>query len=203
MTAALSSGVEAAVVAAAAVLAGALAALVYRLSRLLGAARRLAGLDPLTGLGNRRAFDESLARETERARRYGRSLALIVLDLDGFKAVNDRSGHLAGDAVLALAGERIREAVRSSDVACRIGGDEFGIVLPESTLEESEQLAERLRAHMSSRPASGAGWLTASAGVAELGAGDDPELLFRRADEALYRAKRAGASLLRAQSEKR
>ena len=96
-------------------------------------ARQLADMDALTGLHNRRYFHETLAREVARAHRYDRPLALAVLDLDDFKAINDRIGHLAGDAVLAEAAERVRDVVRSADVACRVGGDEFAIILPEST----------------------------------------------------------------------
>ena len=97
-------------------------------------ARQLADLDALTGLHNRRYFHETLAREVARAQRYNRSLALVVFDLDDFKAINDRIGHLAGDSVLAEAAERVRDVVRSADVACRVGGDEFAVILPESSL---------------------------------------------------------------------
>ncbi len=96
-------------------------------------ARQLADLDALTGLHNRRYFHETLAREVARAHRYGRQLALIVFDLDDFKAINDRIGHLSGDAVLAETAERVRDVVRSADIACRVGGDEFAVVLPESS----------------------------------------------------------------------
>src|SRR6266542_140606 len=89
-------------------------------------ARKLADLDALTGLHNRRYFHETLAREVSRAHRYGRRLALVVFDLDDFKAINDRIGHLAGDSVLAETAERVRDVVRSADVACRVGSDEFG-----------------------------------------------------------------------------
>ena len=88
-------------------------------------ARELADFDALTGLHNRRYFHETLAREVARAHRYGRDLALVVFDLDDFKAINDRIGHLAGDAVLADAAKRVRDVVRSADIACRVGGDEF------------------------------------------------------------------------------
>jgi diguanylate cyclase (GGDEF)-like protein len=155
-------------------------------------ARQLADLDALTGLHNRRYFHETLAREVARAQRYGRRLALIVLDLDDFKAINDRIGHLSGDAVLAETAERVRDVVRSADVACRVGGDEFAVILPESTAEEADQLYRRLRGAVASRPVRQAGRLFLSAGIAELLADDDPTRFFERADEALYRAKELG-----------
>src|SRR5207253_7779986 len=101
-------------------------------------AKQLADLDALTGLHNRRYFHETLARECARAHRYSRRLALVVFDIDDFKDVNDGIGHLAGDAVLAEAAQRVREVVRSADVPCRVGGDEFAVVLPESGLEQAE-----------------------------------------------------------------
>jgi len=155
-------------------------------------ARQLADLDALTSLHNRRYFHETLAREVARAHRYNRELALIVLDLDDFKAINDRIGHLAGDAVLAEAADRVRDVVRSADVACRVGGDEFAVILPESGLEHADQLYGRLQAAVSSRPVGQAGRLNISAGVTELRPDDDAISFFQRADEALYRAKGAG-----------
>ena len=161
-------------------------------------ARRLADLDALTGLHNRRYFHETLEREVSRAQRYGRKLALIVFDLDDFKAINDRIGHLAGDSVLAEASERVRSAVRSADIACRVGGDEFAIVLPESTLDDADQLYRRVRAAVSAGPIGQAGRIFLSAGVAELEGDDNPTSFFERADEALYRAKSAGKGQVRA-----
>jgi diguanylate cyclase (GGDEF)-like protein len=155
-------------------------------------ARQLADLDALTGLHNRRYFHETLAREVARAQRYSRRLALIVFDLDDFKSVNDRIGHLAGDSVLAEAADRVRDVVRSADVACRVGGDEFAVILPESTLADADQLYRRIQAAVSSRPISQIGKLYLSAGVAELQPEDDSVTFFQRADEALYRAKNAG-----------
>jgi diguanylate cyclase (GGDEF)-like protein len=155
-------------------------------------ARALADLDALTGLHNRRFFHETLAREVARAQRYQRRLSLIVLDLDDFKAINDRVGHLAGDAVLAEAAERMLSVVRTADFACRVGGDEFGIVLPESTIGEAELLAGRIARAINSRPIASAGIVNLSAGVAELRPADRPTDLFERADEALYRAKELG-----------
>ncbi|MBA3347359.1 MAG: sensor domain-containing diguanylate cyclase [Actinobacteria bacterium] len=155
-------------------------------------ARQLADLDALTGLHNQRYFHETLVREVARAHRYTRNLTLIVLDLDDFKAINDRIGHLAGDSVLAEAAERVRDVVRSADVACRIGGDEFAVILPESGLTDADQLYKRLQAAVSSRPVGQSGRLHLSAGVTELRPDDDAISFFQRADEALYRAKDAG-----------
>src|SRR3954451_9901187 len=155
-------------------------------------AKQLADLDALTGLHTRRYFHETLAREVARAQRYGRRLALIVFDLDDFKAINDRIGHLAGDAVLAETAERVKDVVRSADVACRVGGDEFSVILPESTTGDADQLYHRLLGAVSSRPVGQAGRLSISAGLADLRADDDPTTFFERADEALYRAKELG-----------
>ena len=155
-------------------------------------ARQLADLDALTGLHNRRFFHETLAREVARAHRYSRQLGLIVFDLDDFKEINDRIGHLAGDSVLAEAAERIRAVVRSADIACRVGGDEFAVVLPESSLQDADQLYRRIQNAVSARPVGEAGELFLSAGVAELQPEDDAVALFERADDALYRAKNAG-----------
>jgi diguanylate cyclase (GGDEF)-like protein len=155
-------------------------------------ARQLADLDALTGLHNRRYFHELLARECARAHRYGRRLALIVFDLDDFKDVNDRIGHLAGDSVLAEAAERVRSVVRTADVPCRVGGDEFAVVMPESGLEQAEQLFARLQQAIGGRTVGQAGRLHISAGVTELRPDDDSIAFFERADQALYRAKDAG-----------
>jgi diguanylate cyclase (GGDEF)-like protein len=155
-------------------------------------ARQLADLDALTGLHNRRYFHETLAREVARAQRYERRLALIVFDLDDFKAINDRIGHLSGDAVLAEVAERVRDVVRSADVACRVGGDEFAVILPESALGDADQLYRRLQTAVSSRAVSQAGRLFLSAGIAELKPEDDANSFFERADEALYSAKESG-----------
>jgi diguanylate cyclase (GGDEF)-like protein len=159
-------------------------------------ARQLADLDALTGLHNRRYFHETLAREVARAHRYNRSLALVVFDLDDFKAINDRIGHLAGDGVLAEAADRVRDVVRSADVACRIGGDEFAVILPESSLKDADQLYKRLEQAISTRPVGQAGRLHLSAGVTDLRPDDDTISFFERADEALYRAKGSGKGMI-------
>jgi diguanylate cyclase (GGDEF)-like protein len=155
-------------------------------------ARQLADLDALTGLHNRRYFHDTLAREVARAHRYDRRLALIIFDLDDFKAINDRIGHLSGDAVLADASDVIRSVVRSADIACRVGGDEFAVILPESGIQEAEQLYARLQRELEQRPLGEAGRIRLSAGVAELAREDDSKSFFERADDALYGAKEAG-----------
>jgi diguanylate cyclase (GGDEF)-like protein len=155
-------------------------------------ARQLADLDALTGLHNRRYFHETLAREVARAHRYNRDLALVVFDLDDFKAINDQIGHLAGDGVLADAAARVRDVVRTADIACRVGGDEFAVVLPESTLGDAEQLYRRIQHAVSAQPIGQVGQIVFSAGVAELRPEDDAVAFFQRADDALYRAKESG-----------
>jgi diguanylate cyclase (GGDEF)-like protein len=154
-------------------------------------ARQLADLDALTGLHNYRYFHETLAREVGRAHRYSRNLALVVFDLDDFKLVNDRIGHLAGDSVLAEAAQRVRSVVRGADIACRVGGDEFAVILPESTVADAESLYRRLQGAMSSRRPGGER-LALSAGIAELEPEDDAVSFFKRADDALYKAKAGG-----------
>jgi diguanylate cyclase (GGDEF)-like protein len=155
-------------------------------------ARLLADIDSLTGLQNRRRFHEHLAREVARAGRYGRNLALIVIDLDNFKAVNDHVGHLAGDAVLAEVAKQVQATVRTADIACRVGGDEFAVIMPESGVPEAEMLANRIAETVSQHSLRQAEPLRVSAGVAEIRPGDDAKAFFERADEALYAAKEAG-----------
>lgn len=162
-------------------------------ARRYGEARKLAETDALTGLYNQRYFHETLRREVLRAQRYERSLALIVFDVDDFKGINDQIGHLAGDRVLAQAADRLRDAVRTTDVACRIGGDEFAVILPESSASDADQLYRRVQSSMrgtSLGPEESR--LRLSAGIAELEHGDTAAGVFERADAALYRAKDQG-----------
>ena len=126
----------------------------------------------------------------------GRSLALLVLDLDDFKAINAQVGHLAGDAVLAETAARVRGVLRASDIACRVGGDELAIVLPESGATQAAQLYARVEEAVSSQPIGAVAQLTLSGGIAALVPGDDATSFFERADDALYRAKQAGKAQL-------
>ena len=160
-------------------------------------ARQLADVDGLTSLHNRRYFHETLARETARAQRYERRLALVVLDIDDFKETNDRLGHLGGDAVLAAVAERLLSAVRRADLACRVGGDEFAVILPEAGARDAEQLYQRIQFAVGSGAAGPAENVRISAGIAELRSEDDAISLFERADEALYRAKEGGKGQVR------
>jgi diguanylate cyclase (GGDEF)-like protein len=155
-------------------------------------ARSLADIDALTAVHNRRYFHETLSREVARAHRHHRLLSLIVFDLDDFKSVNDKVGHLSGDGVLTEVAERTLSVVRAADITCRVGGDEFAVILPEASGEDAELLAGRIMRAIAARPIGAAGILTVSAGVAEVRPGDTPADLFQRADDALFRAKAGG-----------
>jgi diguanylate cyclase (GGDEF)-like protein len=152
--------------------------------------------DPLTGLGNRGATLAELQSRFELSRRHGRPISVIMCDLDHFKQVNDQHGHGAGDIVLAGFGERVRQNLRATDLAGRIGGEEFLLVLPETEMEGAQLLAERLRASLSDTPhllPKGPLQVTCSLGVAQWVQEDrDAGALLGRADEALYAAKRQG-----------
>ena len=153
--------------------------------------------DPLTGLFNRRYFEESLRREMLRCERRRLPLALLVLDVDHFKAFNDSQGHSAGDAVLAHVGRSIAALVRAEDMACRYGGEEFTIVMPETDVGSAVARAEAIRRAISQSTISHNGLtlgpVTVSVGVAAFPQdGVTPELLFEVADASLYRAKAEG-----------
>jgi diguanylate cyclase (GGDEF)-like protein len=157
--------------------------------RLTDAART----DPLTGLLNRRALEELFAVELERSRRGGRPLSIVVGDLDGFKAVNDRLGHQAGDAALQTLAEDLNKWKRRIDMAARLGGEEFALLLPETDERGAFLVAERLRRATHRTFADGPLPLTISFGVATFpDHGDDADTLMRAADEALYAAKDLG-----------
>ena len=149
--------------------------------------------DALTGLANHGTFHTALGDAFARAARYGGALSLVVIDLDHFKAVNDTFGHLAGDAALAAVGAILREHAREADVVGRIGGEEFGWLMPETGIEGAVEAAERLRRAIASAPVCGPMGLTTSLGVTcRMPRDQDAEHLFRRADAALYRAKQGG-----------
>lgn len=153
--------------------------------------------DPSTGLHNRRYFDEVAGREASRARRTGEALALVALDIDRFKEVNDEYGHAAGDIVLQVLAEILSASVRGSDLVCRTGGDEFVLLLPGAPFAAAAERAERVLAEFRATPIDfGEGrsmFRTLSVGVAIFrGGAETIDATFRRADAALYEAKRAG-----------
>ncbi len=151
---------------------------------------RLARHDPLTGLANRRLFDERLDQEMADAIRHGRSLAVAILDLDGFKAVNDRHGHPAGDRTLREVAKRLLRVLRRGDLLARVGGEEFAWILPEVHSHGAWAAVERARHAISGGPFDGIGELTISIGLALRGALENGAELYERADESLYRAER-------------
>jgi diguanylate cyclase (GGDEF)-like protein len=152
----------------------------------------LATSDPLTGLLNHRAFQERVESEVGRARRYGRPLTLVLLDLDYFKSINDAYGHQAGDAALMQAARLLEAGARAGDVLGRIGGDEFGLLLPETTAEQALPIAERWAAEFRAAPVGVAAHLTMSAGVCDLTHANGSRELMQLADGALYWAKSEG-----------
>ena len=148
--------------------------------------------DPLTGLLNHRAFQERIESEVGRAQRYGRPLALVLLDLDYFKCINDAYGHQAGDAALMQAARLLEAGARVGDVLGRIGGDEFALLLPETSADEALPIAERWAAEFRAAPVGVAAHLTMSAGVCDLTHANGSKELLRLADGALYAAKTQG-----------
>jgi diguanylate cyclase (GGDEF)-like protein len=173
---------------------GILLALRARLERERDAMRRFALRDPLTGLANRRALDERLGYEIARHTRHGESFAVLALDLDGFKAVNDRFGHDAGDELLRDAAAALIEVVRAQDTVVRLGGDEFCVLAPQTGQASADHLIARMRAALSSVTA-GLSGLSASMGTAVFPAdGTTPETLLAAADLAALEAKRRSRS---------
>lgn len=154
--------------------------------------------DALTGVGNRRALDAALLREVERAVRQAQPLSLLILDLDHFKRVNDRWGHEAGDRVLAQTGALLRGGLRPSDVATRMGGEEFVLLLPATAADAARCCAERLRAALAAQDFGLGVPVTASLGLAWLGLGETGPALLARADGALYQAKQQGRNRVQA-----
>ena len=179
----------AAVLTAAALLRGLRIRVTEIVHRLADAART----DPLTGLQNRRGFEESFGAEVERAKREGRSLTVLLGDLDHFKSLNDRMGHPAGDAALVRVGQLLLAALRRPDPVARTGGEEFALILPGAAGEVAWGIAERLRASVEEAFQGDAVSLTISLGLAQFPQdGDTADSLLEAADQALYAAKRLG-----------
>ncbi|MDO8579225.1 MAG: sensor domain-containing diguanylate cyclase [Dehalococcoidales bacterium] len=169
--------------------------------RMYAMVREQARIDDLTGLFNRRSLDEVIASEINRHARYGGIFSLIILDLDSFKAFNDKRGHLAGDDLLRNVGTVIKGSIRSADQAFRYGGDEFAILLPNTVASAGELVCERIRKQIEEQQAAGKLPVTASLGLATWPAnGAGANDLIAAADAALYRAKTSGGNCHRQSS---
>ncbi|HIJ95774.1 MAG TPA: diguanylate cyclase [Desulfuromonadales bacterium] len=154
---------------------------------------RLAATDELTGLSNRRSFNDGLSAAVSATRRHHYPLSMIMIDLDHFKKINDTCGHSEGDEVLKLFANLLREMIRAEDTAARWGGEEFVVILPHTGCEAAAALAERIRVGFEMKVGDDVPYkLSASFGVVQLQEGENRDNLIRRADDALYRAKNFG-----------
>jgi len=155
--------------------------------------------DPLTGVHNRRGFDRELEKEFKRANRYKHGFCITLIDLDHFKSFNDTHGHQLGDEVLVHFAHRCLEHLRQTDVFCRVGGEEFALILPETMLEQAAVVVNRMLDLINATPLYAKGKhfaYTASAGLSELRWEDTPKSLYLRADQNLYSAKKSGRARL-------
>jgi diguanylate cyclase (GGDEF)-like protein len=153
---------------------------------------QLSRTDGLTGLLNHKSIKERISEEFRRAQRHGDALGLLMVDLDHFKALNDRRGHPFGDRVLKMVSDVLAESVRETDLCGRYGGEEFAVVLPRTSLNGALTVAERIRSSIELSDFEGER-MTLSVGVAGFpGSASSPDLLLRAADEALYTSKREG-----------
>ena len=154
----------------------------------------ISNTDLLTGLASRKRFTDAIEREVARSLRYGAPLTLLLLDVDQFKRVNDEFGHAAGDRALVRVADSLRSSCRQTDLPARYGGDEFALLLPETTGESGLGLAQRIALALRNEPLDGPGDppVTLSIGVAQLAPGERLAALSRRTDQALYQAKASG-----------
>lgn len=158
--------------------------------------------DELTTLGNRKHFDTALEQSIAQASHDGEPLALLLTDIDHFKRFNDTYGHQTGDQVLRLVALTTKQSVKSNDIPCRYGGEEFAIILPRSDLAEARSIAEKIRTSVMSKEllkrstGENLGRITVSIGISVYTKGDTAHGLVARADEALYTAKRNGRNLV-------
>lgn len=163
--------------------------------------------DELTTLNNRKHFEVSLEKIIDQAKESGRSFALLMTDIDHFKKFNDTYGHQTGDQVLRLVALAVKQNIKTQDVACRYGGEEFSIILPQSNLEEAAQIGERIRSAVMSKElvkrstGENLGRVTISVGIATFDEMDSAHSVVSRADEALYAAKNAGRNLVRTEKD--
>jgi diguanylate cyclase (GGDEF)-like protein/PAS domain S-box-containing protein len=162
----------------------------------LEANRKLAETDTLTSIANRYLMEKSLPQECERAQRFRRPLSLIAMDIDDFKIINDHYGHALGDAAIVQVVEGVKHFVREGDLLARWGGDEFIMILPDTSLADARLLAEKIRGGLSSLPPVGAFQVTMSFGVVQRFEEEQQTGLLARADQALYRSKVAGKNVI-------
>ena len=168
---------------------------IYQLSLSRADLRRLAETDELTGLTNRRSFFKRASRQLKAAQAAGSPIALLVIDADHFKQLNDTYGHATGDAALKFISEKLEHSFRRRDLACRLGGEEFAVLLPGLTRHQAESLATRTLKTIASQPMiydNKIIEMSVSCGVADTEVGYDMTTLFKAADDALYAAKAAG-----------
>jgi diguanylate cyclase (GGDEF)-like protein len=153
---------------------------------------REARTDHMTGLANRREFERIMEREVALAERHNRKLSLMMIDLDNLKRINDRQGHRAGDEALRLVAQQLQRVMRTSDICARIGGDEFGVAMPETELDSAREVGSRLQAavHAAGLAARSIEPLDVSIGVAAWRAGQDWQATYEVADGDLYEDKR-------------
>lgn len=177
----------------------ALALVMQKLRQAADEVTRLASIDPLTGLFNRRYFDTRLEAELQRARRHGEPLTLLMVDIDNFKAINDEHGHVVGDRLLRCVSERLRRGVRIFDVCARYGGDEFAILMPSSNVDTAVLVAERIRTSVRGHCTQSAASVTVSIGIAHSD-GRERDLL-TIADRALLEAKAMGKNAVRVRAK--
>ena len=161
--------------------------------------------DHLTGLANRREFERIMEREVALAERHDRKLSLLMIDLDNLKRINDRQGHRAGDVALKLVAQQLQRVVRTSDICARIGGDEFGVAMPETDLDRGQEVASRLRAALreASLAARSPESIEVSMGLTTWRPGQDWQTAYEVADSDLYEDKRRRKEVRRAPAQAR
>ncbi|WP_420415220.1 GGDEF domain-containing protein [Roseibium sp.] len=164
-------------------------------------------IDELTTLNNRKHFDNSLEKVIRNSEESRRGFCLLMTDIDHFKKFNDTYGHQTGDQVLRLVALSVKQNIKSQDIACRYGGEEFAIILPHTELDQAAEIAEKIRAAVMAKElvkrstGENLGRVTISAGVAAFGQNDTAHSIIARADEAMYAAKNAGRNLVRTEND--
>jgi diguanylate cyclase (GGDEF)-like protein len=176
------------------------AAIAIHNANLYSEVENLTKIDPLTGAYNRRGLNEIFQRELARAQRSKQPLAMLMIDIDYFKFVNDQYGHPIGDQILRILSKELEQNLRESDVLCRYGGEEFAILLPETNIQTAKIISERMRINVDNKSFEFPGMvinITISIGVACMpGNVAKLETLLKRADEAMYKAKRSGRNMV-------